>query len=305
MFKHLLVPLDGSEPAEAALPAASYLAGALGASITLLHLIERDAPAEIHGHRHLRGAAEAQTYLAEIARRLPAGAPVSTHVHEAQIDNVAAGIAAHIRELAPDLIVMCEHGGAGLRGFLYGSMAQQALALGTIPVLLLRPGRSQPAFALRRLLVALDGTPEHEAGLEPAAALARACGAELHLLLVVPTVDTLPGNRSAAGRLLPGAMTQALELEREECEAYLRGQTARLAADGLSVRAEIRRGDPASVIAKGAHAAGVDLIVLATHGKAGMDALWAGSTAARVVSRTKIPILLVPVRTSSQTASFT
>ena len=60
MFKHLLVPLDGSPLAEAALPAAAYLAQKLGASVTLLHVIEQDAPQEIHGERHLTDPDEAQ-----------------------------------------------------------------------------------------------------------------------------------------------------------------------------------------------------------------------------------------------------
>jgi nucleotide-binding universal stress UspA family protein len=59
MFKHLLVPLDGSRLAEAALPAAACLAEQLGASITLIHIIERDASGEIHGERHLTTPDEA------------------------------------------------------------------------------------------------------------------------------------------------------------------------------------------------------------------------------------------------------
>ena len=44
MYKHLLVPLDGSRLAEAALPAAFGLARKLNADVTLLHVIERRAP---------------------------------------------------------------------------------------------------------------------------------------------------------------------------------------------------------------------------------------------------------------------
>lgn len=46
MFRHLLVPLDGSALAEAALPAAVYLAETLGAWVTLIHIIERQHRAE-------------------------------------------------------------------------------------------------------------------------------------------------------------------------------------------------------------------------------------------------------------------
>lgn len=44
MFKHILIPLDGSLLAEAVLPAGAYLAGVCGSAVTLLHVIERDAP---------------------------------------------------------------------------------------------------------------------------------------------------------------------------------------------------------------------------------------------------------------------
>ncbi len=68
MFKHILVPLDGSKLAEAALPAAVSLAQTFKAPVTLLHIIEQDAPEEIHRDRHLTEAREAEAYLAEIAK---------------------------------------------------------------------------------------------------------------------------------------------------------------------------------------------------------------------------------------------
>jgi nucleotide-binding universal stress UspA family protein len=62
MFKHILVPLDGSKLAEAALPAAVSLAQTFNAPVTLLHIIEQDAPEEVHRERHLTEAREAEAY---------------------------------------------------------------------------------------------------------------------------------------------------------------------------------------------------------------------------------------------------
>jgi nucleotide-binding universal stress UspA family protein len=53
MFKHILVPLDGSLLAESALPVTSYIAKTLNASVTLFHVIEKDAPKAVHGETHL------------------------------------------------------------------------------------------------------------------------------------------------------------------------------------------------------------------------------------------------------------
>ena len=51
-MKTILVPLDGSRLAEAVLPAVSRIAQTCGSTVTLLHIIERGAPKEIHGERH-------------------------------------------------------------------------------------------------------------------------------------------------------------------------------------------------------------------------------------------------------------
>ena len=69
MIKRILVPLDGSRLGESALPIATRIAGRMTASITLLHVIEKGAPAEGHGERPLRAVDEAQAYLDEIAGR--------------------------------------------------------------------------------------------------------------------------------------------------------------------------------------------------------------------------------------------
>jgi len=300
MFKHLLVPLDGSDLAEVALPAAAYLADRLHASVTLVHIVERDASAEVHGARHLTSPDEAYAYLNEVAAR--AFAPqqqVECHVHDVQMDDVALSIANHIEELHPDLIVMCTHGRGGLRDVLYGSIAQQVVSHGTIPVLLIQPppesARITFTFACGCLLVPLDASPEHERGLQAAVELARACRAELHLVLVVPTLSTLSGDRAGVGRLLPGATAQLLEISLLEAEAYLIGQVKRLQADGIPVTAEVARGAPGAVIVKTAARAKADVIVLGTHGRTGMDAFWSGSTAPKVSGRSDLPLLLVPV----------
>jgi nucleotide-binding universal stress UspA family protein len=110
VFKHLLVPLDGSRLAEAALPAA-YLAQKLDATVTLLHIIEHDAPEEIHHEHHLTDPDSAYAYLAEIAERaFPPGLRVERHIHDTAVDDVARSLVEHTGELVtPDLIVMCQH----------------------------------------------------------------------------------------------------------------------------------------------------------------------------------------------------
>ncbi|MFN2292272.1 MAG: universal stress protein [Anaerolineae bacterium] len=298
MFEHILVPLDGSDLAESALPAAAYLADALDARATLIHVIEEDAPQEIHGQRHLSDPGEAQDYLAETAEgAFPLGASVDWHVHSAKVRDVAQGIAGHVDELGPDLIVMCTHGSGGVRGWLLGSIAQQVIGLKKAPVLLVQPvvAGAAPPFECRRMLVPLDGHPQHEQGLALAAGLVEPCQAEMRLLCVVPTRGTLKSERAASARLLPGASIALLEFDQEAASAYLERLVEELEGQGLWAATEVRRGDAASVIVQAARDSESDVIVLGTHGKAGMEAFWSESVAAQVCNQAELPLLLVPV----------
>jgi nucleotide-binding universal stress UspA family protein len=297
MFTHLLVPLDGSRLAEAVLPTAARLAQILGAQVTLLHLVERNAPRTVHSEPHLTEPQAATAYLAAVAgRAFPPAARVDWHVHSAEITDVANAIAAHAAELGVDLIVLATHGRGGVKQWLFGSIAQQVIGRSRLPVLVIRPEpEGNPAFECRKLIIPLDGQPAHEGSLPVAGALARMCGAGLHLIACIPTLGTLKGEEAAAGKLMPGAAKALLELAEKNAEDYVQAKTGELRAQGLDVTAEVCRGDAAETISAAAERLGADLIVLGTHGKAGMDAFWSGSLTPKLSGRSHLPVLLVPV----------
>ncbi|MFT4038453.1 MAG: universal stress protein [Thermomicrobiales bacterium] len=292
----LLIPLDGSAAAESVLPAAITLTQRLPARVTLLHTIERDAPAQVHGEPHLRREADAAAYLQGVAARLAdAGVAVTWHVHEAPVGNVPRNIAAHAAEEPTALIVLSTHEVTDPRAWLMGAVAQGVIRYAAPPVLLLRTGKQQPtAFAPGEVIVALDGEGHGEAAIPGAVGLARALGVPLRLLAVVPTADTLPGDHAAAARLLPSGAAAALDLEAKAVASDLATLTARLRAQepGLSIVPEIMRGDPAPTIIAAARAHNA-VIALATHGRTGLDALWSASIGARIIARAPGPFLLV------------
>jgi nucleotide-binding universal stress UspA family protein len=297
MYRHLLVPLDGSRLAESVLPVAASLAGGFQATVTLLHVIERGPPAHVHGDRHLTGRGEAEAYLDDLARRFfPPGVRVSHHVHGDVEADVPGSIVRHARELGADLVVMCTHGRGRLRHQLFGGIAQRVLAAGAVPVLLVPPVEAPtPPFSCRRVLVPLDGRPEHAQGLPVGVAFARACAAAVHVLWVVPTFAHLAGEQAVAGHLLPGTISALLEMEQEEAARAVRERLAALGATDIPTTVEVARGDPAAAIMATATRIAADLIVIGTHGRAGMDAFWAGSVAPHIALRAAWPLLLVPL----------
>ncbi len=295
MFKNILVPLDGSKLSEAALAPAAVLASKLGSRVTLLHIIEQDAPAEVHKERHLTNPQEAEAYLKEAAARaFPAGVQVETHVHTAPVSDVAKSIVEHAAaEFEPDLIVTCTHGRGGMRDMLFGSIAQQVVAQGMTPLLLVRPG--SPKFEMGTVLAPLDPDSVHDDGLPLTESLAKTFDAKLYLLSVVPTFGTLTGEQAAASSLMPGTTLAMLDIREENARKHLKGHLDSLQQQGIRGEAEVARGDPASTISKTAGEIRADMVVLSTHGHAGASAFWARSVAPQVAQKITIPLLLIPL----------
>jgi nucleotide-binding universal stress UspA family protein len=297
MFKHILVPLDGSKLAESVLPIAAFLAQKLKAPVTLLHIIEQDAPAEVHRDRHLTNSAEAEAYLAETAKNsFSPRIKVDWHVHTAAVVDVPRSIVDHSAdEFQPDLILLCAHGNSGMHDFFYGNIAQQVATASGTPVLLIKPVEASTEFTLSRILVPLDTESVHDKAIPVAKELAKACKAQLDLLCVIPTLGTLAGEQAASGNLMPTTTTAYLDIAEEIAQEHFQAHLAEFQKAGFPATAEIARGDPASVIVKTAETNGANLIIFGTHGHSGLQAFWNRSVAASVARKTQIPLLLIPL----------
>jgi nucleotide-binding universal stress UspA family protein len=295
MFKHILVPLDGSNLSEASLIPAAILAEKFKAPITLLHVIEQDAPSEVHADRHLTKPDEAMEYLEDIAKRaFPPKVKVKTHVHTAPVADVTRSIVEHVTtEFQTELIVICTHGKSGIHDALFGNIAQQVAAQDKTPILVVKP--VSPRFKLEKILLPLDPDSIHDQSFPFAESLAQAFQASLHLFSVIPTFGTLAGEQAAAGNLMPATTQAFLDMKEENARNHLQEHVEALRKKGLTASAEIARGDPASVIVKTAENKDMDLIILSTHRRKGMGAFWARSVAPKVAQKTKIPLLLIPL----------
>jgi len=295
MFTHLLVPLDGSSLAEAALPSVLLLGKRPGTRVTLLHLMERDAPPKVHGERHLTTVVEAQRYLAELASCLSdVGLTTDTHVDTNEHGDTAGRIIDHAAEMGIDLVVLSAHGRSGLGRWLFGSIAQKVLGVGIAPVLMIVPAkRGAPPPSVARVLVPLDGSAEAEVALPYARGMVGATGGTLHLVYAVPRVESLTGGRGAVARYSPTTSAALLDEAEEGATAYLGTLADRQRADHVAVETTIVRDDPATAIVDTAGRIHADLIVMASHGRAGMAGAWAGSVSSKVLARAPGPFLLI------------
>lgn len=297
-----MVPLDGSKAAETSLRWAARLGLLFGAEIVLFHAIEKNPPYQIHGETHLKSEKEASAYLARIAATLRAdfgfASKVSTHVHIEETADVAASIAIHMKELGPDLVVMCSHGRSSFTRAFIGSLATRVIGLGDVPVFLVKPSRtrSEQEASIARVIVPLDNASIHDSAIRYGEEFARTAGAKLALLSVVPKFGSLKGRDGGWGLMSPATSTALLNIEETSMREHLEEHSKSYAARGVEVETSVVRGDPARSIAKEATRWIPALIVLGTHGRSGTEAFWKGSVAAKVVSLSESPILLVSLR---------
>jgi nucleotide-binding universal stress UspA family protein len=142
MFTHLLVPLDGSDLAEAALPTALAIAGRFESEITLLCVARSpvlltsdvtDVFVSLREEMHQEAAAYIRNQEAALQSQ---GYKVNGRVSEG--DSVADAILDVADELGVDGIVMSTHGRGGVKRWVFGSVADKVLQQAKAPIILIR-----------------------------------------------------------------------------------------------------------------------------------------------------------------------
>lgn len=144
-------------------------------------------------------------------------------------------------------------------------------------------GAAAPA-QLRRLLCAIDLSDTSAAALDAAAALARATGAEITAVFVLPP---LPSHGDGEVPLVPDPGARSVVAK--DVEAFVRGVRAR----GVSVSARVEIGNPAAEILAAAMETRADAVVLGTHGRSTVERWVMGSVAQKVLRGAACPVITV------------
>ncbi|HLE30830.1 MAG TPA: universal stress protein [Anaerolineales bacterium] len=145
-----------------------------------------------------------------------------------------------------------------------------------------------------KIIVTLDGSRLAEEALEPAFDLAQAFEGEVILLRVVMVEEAAV----AAGMgVTYYDIREAIEKHGlEEAEAYLKSIEAQWRSKRVRIRSEAVPGTPAEMIVETAKRLGAGVIVMSTHGRAGLGRLIYGSVAEAVLRAAIAPVLLIPVK---------
>lgn len=145
------------------------------------------------------------------------------------------------------------------------------------------------AHSFRRILFPTDFSDYSLSALPYAIGLAEDYGAELHVLHVVPTPDWAVQFEQVAPVLEPSFFE---DMEKAAAER-LRALAAERVGDHLRVTTAVRRGVAFLEIVHYAREQEIDLIVIATHGRSGLQHALFGSVAEKVVRKAPCPVLSI------------
>jgi nucleotide-binding universal stress UspA family protein len=151
-----------------------------------------------------------------------------------------------------------------------------------------------------KVLVPLDGSEVSEQALAHAQSVARAFGARVYLLQVISLSHEYEAVRGGGDESLT-ALEYARDTAREitaarqtRAEAYLAAMATRLEETGIQVDTSVRQGSALDNITDFVEVTGIDLIVMSTHGRGGLQRLLVGSVTDRVIRSSHVPVLAIP-----------
>ncbi|HLA90489.1 MAG TPA: universal stress protein [Gemmatimonadaceae bacterium] len=297
MLSELLVPLDGSPLADAAVPHAVELARRVGGA---LHLVRAHVPAAAIASPpeaaifipdpswDVQLREDTRTWLAQRAQEVRKRFDLPTSF-ELCVGTPVDEIVRVAEERAVRAIVCSTHGLGGWAPHWLGSVADGVIRRAPCPVFAMSEAAVARGEEIRKLLVLLDGSDVSEAIVPHAAWLARAFGAEIHMLRVVapPWVgDSLTA--LTAGEEDPFGVDAFADAAKRTLEQI----TSALRRKGFSVTSTVQiHLSPARAILEHINETNPDAIALATYGR-GLSRLFLGSVADKVLRAGGRPTLL-------------
>jgi nucleotide-binding universal stress UspA family protein len=297
MFAKILLPLDGSELSELAIPYGEELAARLGSEIILYHVYEHEHLNQEHMHQsYLDRLAEAMQLNLRKGQLKGADFKVTTKL---EAGNPTENICNLVDNNRIDLIIMTAVSSSGLKiGKMLGSVTDHLCRTVPIPVMLIRPQSTQRVDGkerlINRILIPLDGSELSK--------LALPIGEELATRLQVSATLFQMANMiriydSGMGYTAYVDTTKFDEAEKKRVSDDLTAIEKELKEKGIDVNSVVTSGfDAAEDIIEVSKKIHADLLVMSTHGQSGIGRWVFGSVAEKVLRHGETPLLLVHAR---------
>ncbi|WP_226483346.1 universal stress protein [Natrinema amylolyticum] len=284
MYDRILVPVDGSDSATAALDHGLEIATDHDTTVTLLYVADTNKPSQTRAGTDVVDVLERKgDEIVSDARERAADSDVAvtTDVLQGTPHDV---IIDYAKTKDVDLVVIGTHGRDGLKRYVVGSVAERVVNTAPMPVLTVH-AIDEPTYPYESVLVSTDGSEHATTALQMGTDVAKRHGATLHILAV----------------LEDGLLGLGGELDRERQAMDLLEDAKSTATNGGvdDVVTAVESGSVPTEIISYAEAAGVDLVVMGTHGRTGLDDRLLGSITERVLRTASVPVLTANQRDES------
>ncbi|WP_435157519.1 universal stress protein [Haladaptatus sp. DFWS20] len=282
MYDSILIPTDGKEGTVPAIEHGIRIAAETGATIHALYII--DLP-QLRSSDAERNLASLVKIFEEEGRRATEDITDRAREHGVQvIEAVETGIPFrrildYSETYAIDLVAMGTSGRGRVESYFVGSTVRKINRLSRVPVLTVRAMTTTPTEEYRNILLPTDGTLGSRRAIDECGKLAAQYNATVHVVYVIDS-------RIARS----GALMDVMQRESEQA---CNDAVSRVTNAGAMSRIETLRGRPAEQLLVYTDNHDIDLIVMGTHGRTGIDRFVMGSVAEKVVRRTTKPVLTV------------
>jgi len=186
---------------------------------------------------------------------------------------------------------MGTHGRTGIRRLIMGSVAEKIIRLSECPIMTVRcgsDGKESPYPNYRSILLPIDFGDTSVSALSKATEIARSYGAILTLLHVAEPVDL-----SGYAKDGDASVEDFLDDQLDSAEKALHEFTSNAPLEGIEVYTRVVQGRPGRKIIEYADEEGIDLIIIPSLGKSGLERLLMGSTVNKVVHRANCPVMVL------------
>ncbi|WP_440008875.1 universal stress protein [Halomicrococcus sp. SG-WS-1] len=281
MFDNILVPTDGSDCAQVAVGYAEDLATRYEAHVHTLSVADSRTLENVPQHDQIKNervdiVARAYNELSE------SGIPVEKAV---RTDIPHKAILTYASEQDIDLIVMGTHGRTGVERYLLGSVTEKVVRLSNVPVLTVKAeDDGEVTYPYTDILVPTDGSEGAEAAIGPTVDIASTYDARIHALSVI---DTMAMGTDVGS----GAILDALEESAQSAVETIEEQATQ--ASVSAVETAIEHGNPYRGIRSYVEEHDIDLVVMGTHGRSGIERYLLGSVAEKTVRTSPVPMMTV------------
>ncbi len=288
MFERIIVPLDGSELGEQAIPWAAEIAAIMNSEI---HFISVSQNESIDEKRMRQGYLEHKTHIVESQFEVSGTRSLASKTRSAILEGDSASkIIEYARQQDAGLLVLVSHGKSGIMSWAMGSTASRILSRVKCPVLFIRAMLKviRPNPLLQQILVPLDGSPKSEEIVPYINTLGTKVAVQVTFVQVINpdrSVISVAGERTVR---LPKFELDRLEVD---AKAYLNNLVLELPA--YQVNTKVCIGKPAFEIMQYAETNNISLIGVTTRGQTRSSEWQFGQIVHKLTQSSKTPLLLV------------